>query len=178
MQPTTSPYTPPQRELIDEQTEFGPIRIFSAKGRLGRLRYIAYSIGVSLVIYLFMGILLAALGVVMDEGMLGAGTALITSLGLLTMLFVNVLLTIQRCHDFNVSGWLSLLLLLPFVPLIFWIIPGTQGINNFGPQPPPNRGAAVIVAVLLILVAVIGILAAIAIPAYQDYVARAQAMGM
>jgi hypothetical protein len=91
------------------------------------------------------------------------------------MLFINVLLTIQRSHDFNVSGWLSLILLIPLVPLIFWIIPGTEGTNRFGPQPPPNKGAGVIVIVLLLLFAILGILAAIAIPAYQEYVARAAA---
>ena len=69
---------------------------------------------------------------------------------------------------------LVLLLLIPLVPLIFWFIPGTKGSNDFGPPPPPNRGSGIVVALLLVLVIVIGILAAIAIPAYQDYVERAK----
>ncbi|MEJ2612000.1 MAG: DUF805 domain-containing protein, partial [Candidatus Thiodiazotropha sp.] len=81
----------------------------------------------------------------------------------------NVLLTIQRCHDFNTNGWLSLVIVIPILPLIFWFIPGTKGNNRFGPPPPPNRGVLLKIVLLLILLFVIGILAAIAIPAYQSY---------
>jgi hypothetical protein len=98
--------------------------------------------------------------------------------GGLGMLIVMILLTIQRCHDFNMSGWMSLLLIVPLVPLLFWIIPGTQGANRFGNQPPPNTTGAVVLALILPALFVVGILAAIAIPAYMDYQQRAQAQMM
>jgi len=94
------------------------------------------------------------------------------------IMVISFLLTIQRCHDFNVTGWLSLILLIPLVPLIFWFIPGSKGKNDYGPPPPPNRGSGVVVVVLLVSVFVLGILAAIAIPAYQEYVERARQVQM
>ena len=90
------------------------------------------------------------------------------------MLVISVILTVRRCHDFNTSGWLSLLLLLPLVPIIFWFIPGTDGPNKFGAKPPPNTVLVTIGGLLIPIVFVGGILAAIAIPAYQGYVQQAQ----
>ncbi len=173
-----SPYNPPQTELLGDQEAFGSIKIMSAKGRIGRLRYIAYTLGITFAVYLVMAALSGVAGMSLSQELAGLFLVGIFVLGYGVMLFVNVLLTIQRCHDFNVTGWLSLILLIPLVPLIFWIIPGTEGVNRFGPQPPPNKGAAVTIVIILLLVAVIGVLAAIAIPAYQEYVARAAAAGM
>jgi hypothetical protein len=94
--------------------------------------------------------------------------------GLAAVVVISVLLTIQRCHDMNMSGWLSLLLIVPLAPLVFWIVPGTQGANRFGNPPPPNSTGAVVLALILPVLFVVGILAAIAIPAYVDYQKRAQ----
>lgn len=56
--------------------------------------------------------------------------------------------------------------------------PGTLADNRFGPPPPPNSGwvvAGAVTYIALIPIAFfVGILAAIAIPQYQDYVARAK----
>ncbi|MCU7830465.1 MAG: DUF805 domain-containing protein [Candidatus Thiodiazotropha sp. (ex Myrtea sp. 'scaly one' KF741663)] len=175
---TTNPYTPPQGELLDEQLEYQPVKILSAKGRMGRLRYIGYGIGIALLSYLVMALLTVGVGAVMPEAIAGAVILGIFILGYAALIIISVLLTIQRCHDFNVTGWLSLILLIPLLPLIFWFIPGTQGANNFGAPPPPNRGGAAVVVAVLAIVVVVGILAAIAIPAYQDYVLRAQEMQM
>jgi len=85
------------------------------------------------------------------------------------------MLTIQRCHDFNTSGWLSLLVLVPLVNLIFWFIPGTDGPNRYGAPTPPNSTLVVVAACAVpVLVFVAGILAAIAIPAYQDFTLRSR----
>lgn len=175
---STSPYSPPQTDLLTDQEAFGPIKIMTSKGRIGRLRYIAYTMGISLLIYLGMMAVTAGLAMV-SQDFVSLLVMPVMALGFGGMMLVNILLTIQRSHDFNTSGWLSLLLVLPLVPLIFWFIPGTQGLNRFGPPPPPNKGAgvAVVVILLLLLVMVISILAAIAIPAYQTYMERA-AVGM
>ena len=176
MQPT-SPYAPPQGELVDELDTFGTIKVLSASGRIGRLRYISYSLGIAILAMLVMRLILVAVATSIPADVVKPIILGIVGLTYLGVIVVNVLLTIQRCHDFNVTGWLSLILLIPFAPLLFWVIPGTRGANDYGAQPPPNGWAAVI-AVGLIFLLVIGILAAIAIPAYQDYVARAHAMGM
>jgi hypothetical protein len=87
---------------------------------------------------------------------------------------MQIMLTIQRCHDFNTSGWLSVLALIPFVGLIFYFIPGTDGPNRWGNPTKPNSGRAVALACIVPLIFVVGIVAAIAIPQYQQYVARAK----
>jgi uncharacterized membrane protein YhaH (DUF805 family) len=172
---STSPYSPPQTELVGDQEEYGQIKIFTSKGRIGRLRYIAYTIGVSLLWYLAIIMLLGLVSMTLTEQQAGPFLIAISYLGVGGMLLINVLLTIQRSHDFNVTGLLSMVLLIPLVPIIFWIIPGTQGANRFGPPPPPNNGVGVVVIVLLLLIFILGILAAIAIPAYEEYMAQAAA---
>jgi uncharacterized membrane protein YhaH (DUF805 family) len=173
---TTNPYTTPQGELLEGSEEYGTIKILSASGRIGRLRYIGYSMGIGFLIYLVMGLGIAVGAAVFEDNTATSMLPLIMGVGMFFMLMINVLLTVQRCHDFNASGWLSLLLLIPLAPFIFWFVPGTQGANNYGLQPPPNRGAAVIIVLVLVAVMILGILAAIAIPAYQDYLMRAQGM--
>jgi len=84
------------------------------------------------------------------------------------------LLTIQRAHDFNQTGWLSVLLLVPLVPLIFWFIPGSKEENQYGKRPPPNTAGVIVLACLMPVFFIGGILAAVAIPAYQDYAERAR----
>jgi uncharacterized membrane protein YhaH (DUF805 family) len=175
---TTSPYTTPKAEILSNQEEYGSIKILSVKGRIGRLRYIGYSIGISLFVYLVMGVLVGLVGTTMSEEAMGPLMLLVLVLGIGSMFFINIVLMIQRCHDINMSGWLSLSLLIPLVPLIFWFIPGTEGVNKYGPPPPPNRSALLIIMIILVMVVLLGVLAAIAIPAYQDYVARATAAGM
>jgi type IV pilus assembly protein PilA len=74
----------------------------------------------------------------------------------------------------NVTGWLSLIQLVPFGPLVFCVVPGTRGENNYGKQPPPNGVGVILLACLMPFLFFGGILAAIAVPAYQDYTIRAQ----
>ena len=57
--------------------------------------------------------------------------------------------------------------------LVLLIMPGTQGANRFGDPPPPNSTGVIVLALVVPIIAVIGLVAAIAIPAYQDYTERA-----
>lgn len=162
-------YSAPASKLDQPGNEdFGEIKVFSIKGRLGRVRYIAYSLGFYFlfsIVMAFAGGLGAAAGQV--------GFSIISLVSWLAMLVIIYMLTIQRCHDFNTTGWLALVSLIPLVGLIFWFIPGTDGPNKYGAPLPPN-GKSIIVVIALILIPIIGILAAIAVPAYQDYIQRAQ----
>ena len=85
---------------------------------------------------------------------------------------------IKRWHDMNRSGWYSLLLFVPFVNIIVGLVmlfvPGTDGPNDYGQPARPSNTAVGVVVVLFFLVVVIGILAAVAIPAYQDYLQAAE----
>ena len=73
---------------------------------------------------------------------------------------------------------LELLGLLPFVNLIFGLVllfkPGTDGRNTYGGKTPPNGVGVIILASLMPAFMVLGIVAAIALPAYTGYVKRAQ----
>ena len=66
------------------------------------------------------------------------------------------------------------LALVPLVNFIFWFIPGTDGENEYGMKTPPNGVGVTILAMIMPVVFITGILSAIALPAYSDYVKRAQ----
>ena len=117
-----NPYAKPNAPLVDPTPAdegFAEINLFSSKGRMGRLRYFYYSMVISITglifLSLFIGFLLA---IKTDKGL---------SLGLLLFFYFVwmvwfYLITIQRCHDFNMSGWLSALLLLFPLSLFFYFI--------------------------------------------------------
>jgi uncharacterized membrane protein YhaH (DUF805 family) len=164
----TNPYGAPKSAVHDPASdEYQAVKAFSVSGRIGRVRYIGYTIGFAMLVGAILGIIGAGLG--------GGTLATIFMVGGYAALFgLQIMLTIQRCHDFNASGWLSVLAIVPLVGLIFWFIPGTDGANRFGAKTPPNSTANVVLASILPLIFVVGIVAAIALPAYQSYVKRAQ----
>lgn len=166
---TANPYQSPAARVADESEEYGEVKILSASGRLGRVRYIAYSIGITMLVYVALGVL----GMII--GFLGAKFLVVPlmALGIAAVLILQFMLTIQRCHDFNASGWVSLVAFIPLAALVFWFVPGTPGSNRYGPPPPPNSTRAILLASVLPLIFVVGILAAIALPAYQKYTHRA-----
>lgn len=161
-----NPFLAPQAELHQEDgvqdSEF-ELNIFSAAGRIGRLRYLSYSMGLSILV-MFTAAILAAVT-----------TPFIIFLAYGVMIYCNIMLAIKRSHDFNVTGWASLLIFVPLANLALLLIPGTDGPNRYGNKTAPNGGSAVTIALVVIALFVIGILAAIAIPAYQEYTQRAHA---
>lgn len=167
-----NPYAAPRTNVsrADRAEDYGEIKIFSAEGRIGRVRYIGYTFGLTLGIAIAVG-MISALASAASPGIaftLGA-------IGYIAIVVVQILLTIQRSHDMNVTGWLCLISLIPLAALVFWFVPGTRGENDYGKQPPPNTMGAVVLACILPIVFIVGIAAAVAIPAYQDYVERAAA---
>jgi uncharacterized membrane protein YhaH (DUF805 family) len=166
-----NPYTTPNAKVTDPEEEYGEIKVLSAGGRLGRVRYIGYSVGLTMLIGFLAAIVSGGIGAFGSKGL--AASILIVAYAAIVVL--SVMLTIQRAHDFNTSGWLALVLLVPLVNLIFWFIPGTDGENRFGKKTPPNGIGVILLACIIPFIFVIGILAAIAIPAYSDYVQRAKA---
>ena len=188
MSSNASPYQPPRSSITPTApTQFGELKILSARGRLGRVRYIGYSMGLMLLTYLTIAVLggiAAALGggdslssLSTDEPMGLLMTGGIIVLTLLSVV-VSLLIAIQRLHDFNASGWWVLLMIVPFANavlyLVLLIMPGTQGPNRFDHPPPPNSVGVILLALIPPLLMVIGIIAAIASPAYVQYQERAQ----
>jgi uncharacterized membrane protein YhaH (DUF805 family) len=160
-----NPYGAPRAAVGDAAEEYQPVRIFAVAGRIGRARYVVYSIVLTMLIMFVAGLASAFLG--------PAGIALM-ALAYIAVIVLSIMLTIQRSHDFNMSGWFSLLALVPLVNIIFWFIPGTDGPNRFGAKTPPNSVLVLIGLWIMPLVFVGGIIAAVSIPAYQEYTKRAQ----
>jgi len=164
-----NPFVPPQAALEDSQStvdsEF-KLNLFSPQGRIGRIRYLAYSMGLGILIMAAIGVLSA----------LTSPKLLLVAY--LPVIYVQIMLAIKRSHDFNVTGWLSLLVFVPLVSLVFLFIPGTDGPNRFGNKTAPNGNAGLVIILALVGIMVIGILAAIAIPSYQQYQQRAKAVQM
>jgi uncharacterized membrane protein YhaH (DUF805 family) len=161
-----NPYRAPSSTNINNASEdYQDVKIFAVDGRIGRVRYIVYTIGLTVAIMLVGGVL----------GAITAGIGMIVAY--IALLVIQFMLTIQRCHDFNASGWLSILVLVPLVGLMFWFIPGTDGPNRWGDKTKPNSTALVVGAwICALIIPLTGILAAIAIPQYQKYVERAKVM--
>ena len=165
-----NPYQAPRAKVQDQQEEaFQEPKMFGVAGRLGRVRYIGYSFLLYILVGFLMGFFTAVLAPVSSTL-----AVVVMGLGYLAIFVTQFMLLIQRCHDFNMSGWLSLISLIPLAIFVFWFVPGTDGPNRWGPKVVPNTTKTIVLALIVPTIAIIGIVAAIALPAYQDYVKRSQ----
>lgn len=166
-----SPYAPPQTNVAEQLPQYSELKVFSVNGRIGRVRYLGWTMAMLLCM---LPLMLLFAGASVMSSVLGT---LIMAVGVIAMIVIGVFIGVQRLHDIGWSGWLWLLNFVPFIGSVFallmLIIPGTQGVNRYGPPPPPNSTGVKILAWLFLLVPVTGIIAAIALPQYQGYVERA-----
>lgn len=168
---TARPYATPRAQVAEPMPTYGELRAFTLQGRIGRLRYLAWSLTLSAAALALLAV--AAIGFAMSQ-VLGV---ILTGIICIGFVVVSIQIGAQRLHDIGWSGWFLLLNLIPVVgslfPFVMLLAPGKAGVNRFGPPQPPNSKAVKILAALWLLVPVIGILAAIALPAYQQYLYRA-----
>jgi uncharacterized membrane protein YhaH (DUF805 family) len=177
MSPAVNPYAPPEAavaDVSDESRQTGPVSPFSWRGRIGRVRYLAY------LMYSYLAVAAASFALAFAFAAVGMdGVAAIVPAAVLVPYGAYwLIITIQRSHDMGWNGWTSLLVLIPFVGLVWLFKGGMPGRNRYGLPPPPNTTGVIVGAWLMPIVFVIGILAAIAIPVYQTYVMRAKAEQM
>lgn len=143
-----------QQTIKPPSNRYSEMKILSTDGRVGRFEYFFYSLVIPFLVF---WIVAALAGISSHFGELGGAIAyVLLAAGVCAALIIYVQLTIQRCHDFDASGWWSLLLLLPLASILFWVIPGNSSVNRYGePTRPPTSllkiGAGL---VLLILVAI------------------------
>lgn len=151
----------------------GEVNFFSPSSRINRLRYWAHSMLMIIPFYIVLG-LGAFLAYKVSPIFWG-----LVAITYIAMIVFSFILIIQRLHDLDKSGWLSLLILVPFANLYLMVLliffAGTPGRNTYGLRTPPNKTWHWVLALAFpVLFFVIGILAAISIPAYQRYVMATQ----
>ena len=172
-QPMTeqNPYTAPDAVLDGGHDVHYEPTIFSFSGRIGRLRYLAYSFGLSFLLMVVISFVTAFMGVMGGENSILAMVGLV----LVGILYVVVIvLTMgfakRRFNDLDKSGWWMLTFLIPVVNLLVSIylifFPGTDGSNRFGPAPAANTTGVVILGWTIPVLFILGMVAAIAIPQF------------
>jgi uncharacterized membrane protein YhaH (DUF805 family) len=178
-----SPYTPPRADLGATSTEFATLKPFSFDGRIGRLRYLAWTMVLTLILMAVCGVFaVVALALIDSDStaglILGSLLALIVFVG---FAFVSIQINVQRLHDIGWSGWLWLINLVPFVgsifPFVTMAMPGDTGPNRYGPPPPPNSAAVKVLASLwlaFIALMLVGVLAGGISSLQEEYESAAQ----
>lgn len=115
--PATSPYAPPRAAVGDDLPEFSTLNVFTVNGRIGRLRFLAWTLVLSLALFAIVGALFTV-GVGIAAASPTAAIIIGSLLGLVLLVasvWMSVLITVQRLHDLGWSGWLWFLNLVPIV---------------------------------------------------------------
>jgi uncharacterized membrane protein YhaH (DUF805 family) len=171
-----SPYAPPRADVAERVPEYAPLKPFGVEGRIGRLRFLAWSMVLSLVTIAVVGVFaLIALALVSTDSTAGLIIGGILAFVLcVAFLIATILISVQRLHDVGWSGWLWLLNLVPFVgsffPLLLVVLPGSGVANRYGAPPPPNSTAVKVLSSLWLVLIALMIVGAMAggISAIQD----------
>ncbi|MCY1393170.1 hypothetical protein D9M71_80580 [compost metagenome] len=145
-EPPYSPYAPPQASVEQPpgHYQYADLKVFSIDGRIGRLRYLAWTLALLAVVVAAMGIL----ALTFDQSPLLSGALML--LAGICFVTISIQFSVQRLHDLGWSGWLWLLNLVPLVSSVFAIallvLPGNTGPNHYGLPPPPNSIAVKLLA--------------------------------
>jgi uncharacterized membrane protein YhaH (DUF805 family) len=85
-------------------------------------------------------------GILGMGGMIGGVYGPLTTLFLLALLVPSIAVGVRRLHDTDRSGWWILIAFVPFIGglvlLVFYVLEGTRGPNQYGPDPKAGEGAA------------------------------------
>jgi len=129
---------------------YSEVDLLSTDGRIGSKRYFLYSVLLPFILFWSFA---SIAGVLVHMGSVATlASYAVLGLAIMAMFFILVRLTIQRCHDFNKSGWLAVLALIPFANIVFALIPGTNGLNQYGEVPEPANKLTNILFYLLVTV--------------------------
>ena len=178
-----NPYSTPTSDLHrdpnnDQNDTSSP---FSAKGRFGRLSYLAWYLLTTILTFIVAGIAMSLTGAATSVltasdpnailSFYTSGAGIVVLAIMLASFIVQLIFFIRRLHDINMSGWFSLLFLIPLVNLIFGIYAlakkGTEGANRFSPArvTPTWEKIVGIIALIIIVLYIIAIIAMIIAPA-------------
>lgn len=145
--------------------------MFQLRGRIGRVRYLAYSFGLGVLVA-------AAMMLLMSTAVSDAGKSLAENLGLGASFIVSLIVGVRRLHDLGRSGWFALGLVIPFVNVAvgLWLLfaAGNPGANQYGPPPPANTRGVIAVAWIVPVVFIAGIVMAIMMAPQKSSFERAR----
>jgi len=129
---------------------YSEVDLMSTQGRIGGKLYFLYS---SIIPLLILGMFVGIAAIMPQFSKLATVSVYaLLAFASIAGLYSMVRLTIQRCNDFNGNTWLSILAIIPFVNIIFALIPGNNGLNQFGEVPQPGSALANIAIVFLVCV--------------------------
>ena len=144
-----SPYAPPRASVSEPVPEHAELKVFGIQGRLGRLRYLAWT----LVLMIASLVVIGTCAIVMSASLIGGG--LLMTVASAAAFVVLIQIGVRRLHDMGWSGWLILLSLLPYVGSVFFLLlvlmPGNKSANQYGAPPPPNPRSIKVLAWMWIL---------------------------
>lgn len=150
----SSPYASPMAIADQDSNKVGELNIWGIEGRIGRMRYVAWSM-----VFMFAmlpALLICALAFKVSPW-LGGLLGVVAGVGAMV---VGLQISIKRLHDIGWSGWLLLIGLIPLVGSIFqiltFVMPGNKGSNRFGAQPPANSTAVKVLFWVWIALLVMG----------------------
>ncbi|KFE53394.1 DUF805 domain-containing protein [Pseudomonas syringae] len=144
-----SPYAPPRASVSEPIEEYGELKIFGIQGRLGRLRYLAWTLVLMIASLSVIGLC----AMVMSVSLIGGGLLMTVASAAAFVILIQI--GVRRLHDMGWSGWLILLSLLPYMNSVFFLlmvlIPGNKSANQYGAPPPPNTRSIKVLAWMWIL---------------------------
>jgi uncharacterized membrane protein YhaH (DUF805 family) len=165
MQDIHNPYAPPKTEVDDiiSGDSFQRVKLFSAAGRMGRIRLITYLLGgyfaaiiiflISIAMILYMSVMTKLTNSTSNiSGNMGYIIIVIFFIICILILFLNILWCIQRSHDIGWPGWSVIFLVIPPLCLIWIFKKGDTRANRFGPPPEPNSMGVNITCGLFIII--------------------------
>jgi len=155
-----NPYAAPKAAVLTAGEGYAEVpNPYSMHGRIGRLRYLAWTMVVTLasapalVFCAWIGSKIPPLGVIL------------IIVAMVVLLLFNIRISAQRLHDIGLSAWFLLCLLVPVVgglfSLVLLIMPGSRHHNGYGPPPAPNNTAIYVLASLWLLPIIFVLLAGI-----------------
>lgn len=165
-----NPYSAPDAALDTGHDVLYQPKILSFNGRIGRMRYLAYGIGLNILLMALMiplGGVTAAMGGETGMSMIGM---LVMGIFYIATIAISIMFAKRRFNDLNRSGWWFLLFLIPIVNLLMAIylvfFPGSDSANNFGPPPMANSIGVLILGWMIPVIFIVGIGAAILLPQF------------
>ena len=175
----SNPYSTPESNLQHDlsSAENDTSSPFSASGRFSRYSFLAWNFVLNIVVMMIVIAIMVLAGATTNlltmtapNEMLAfytSGIGLVVIAIILASFVVAIIFFIRRLHDINMSGWWSLLSIIPVVDLIFGIFvlvkKGTEGNNNFGPSRTTPKWEKVIgiIALILIVLYIIALIGAV-----------------